>query len=288
MNQNIRLVALDMDGTLLNHEGQISVTDQTAIKEITAQGIEVVISTGRPYTGLPTELLCSLGVHYAITANGAGVYTLPDKTCLHASCMQPELLYPLLEELQKKDIHIDAFVHGDRYGLQSNYAKIDTLAMPQSLRDYIRNSGTLFEDLAALIRENRLEVEKMTLNFYPLADGSFKDRESVISLLAQHPEVTFLSGGYHNLEFTKTGTTKGMGLRFLCEHLGISLSQTMACGDTQNDIDILQTAAIGVAMGNADREVQELADYVTLTNEECGVAAAIHRFIGSIQSPDSL
>lgn len=279
MNQNIRLVALDMDGTLLNHEGQISVTDQAAIKEITAQGIEVVISTGRPYTGLPTELLCDLGVHYAITANGAGVYTLPDKTCLHASCMQPEILCPLLEELQKKDIHIDAFVHGARYGLQSNYAKIDTLAMPQSLRDYIRNSGTLFENLAALIRENRLEVEKMTLNFYPLADGSFKDRESVISLLAQHPEVTFLSGGYHNLEFTKTGTTKGMGLRFLCEHLGIGLSQTMACGDTQNDIDILQTAAIGVAMGNADREVQELADYVTLTNEECGVAAAIHRFI---------
>lgn len=280
MNQNIRLVALDMDGTLLNNEGQISMTDQTAIKEITEQNIQVVISTGRPYAGLPTELLCRLGIRYAITANGAGVYSLPEKQCLRASCMPPELLCPLLEELQKKDIHLDAFIRGERYSLESNYAKIDMLAMPQSLRSYIRETGTLIKNLAEFIRKNHSEVEKMTLNFYPLPDGSFKNRESVISLLKQHPEVTFLSGGYHNLEFTKAGTTKGMGLRFLCEHLGISLSQTMACGDTQNDIDILQTAAIGVAMGNADREVRELADYVTLTNEECGVAAAIRRFIG--------
>ncbi len=119
----------------------------------------------------------------------------------------------------------------------------------------------------------------MTLNFYPLPDGSFGHRSEVMALLSACPAVTWLSGGYHNLEFTRSGVTKGTGLRFLCEYLKIDMEQTMACGDTQNDMDILKTAGIGVAMGNATPEIREIADYVTLSNEESGVAHAISRFL---------
>lgn len=279
MKKEIRLVALDMDGTLFNHHSQISETDQAAIKEATEKGVTVVISTGRPYVGLPAGLLQSIGIHYAITSNGGAIYELAEKKCIHASAMSPALICPIIRELQQKEIHMDAFIDGEAYSLSSCQPRIDKLDMPESIRNYIKETRTLTDDLAAYVEEHQLDVQKMTLNFYPLPDGSFQEREAVKELLAAHPEVTFLSGGYHNLEFTKTGTTKGMGLRFLCEYLGIDISQTMACGDTQNDIDILKTAAIGVAMGNAGQEVKDIADFVTLTNEESGVAHALKYFL---------
>lgn len=279
MKKAIRLIALDMDGTLFNNQSQISAEDQSAIRSAVLQGVTVVISTGRPYIGLPVPLLCALGIRYAITSNGAAIYRLHERECIYECCMEPELVCPIIEELQKKDIHMDAFIDGDGYSRRSCEPEINRLVMPESIRRYIRETRTFTEDLAAYIRENRLSVQKMTLNFYPLADGTFQSREEVRALLAAHPEITFLSGGYHNLEFTKAGTTKGKGLRFLCEYLGIPLEETMACGDTHNDIDILKTAGIGVAMENARDEVKAIADFITRSNEESGVAHAIRTFI---------
>lgn len=279
MKKIIRLVALDMDGTLFNNQSQISEENQKAIRSATAQDVTVAISTGRPYIGLPVPLLAELGIRYAITSGGAAIYRLPERKCIYQCCMEPELICPIIEELQKMDIHMDAFIDGNGYSRHSCRPGIDRLAMPESIRRYIRETRTFTDDLAAYIRDNHLCVEKMTLNFYPLPDGTFRDCEEVKALLASHPEISFLSGGYHNLEFTRTGTTKGTGLRFLCKYLGISLEETMACGDTQNDIDILNTAAIGVAMENASDEVKKNADFITRSNEADGVAYAIRTFI---------
>ena len=279
MKKEIRLVALDMDGTLFNQESRISEADQAAILRITGNGTEVAISTGRPYAGLPVPDLLAIGIRYAITTNGAAVYRLADRQCLASDCMEPGIVTTVIDELQKKSIHIDAFIDGDCYCPVACRPGIDRLDMPESIRRYIRETRTFVPDLAAFIRERRLAVQKMTLNFYPLPDGSFGHRSEVMALLSACPAVTWLSGGYHNLEFTRSGVTKGTGLRFLCEYLKIDMEQTMACGDTQNDMDILKTAGIGVAMGNATPEIREIADYVTLSNEESGVAHAISRFL---------
>lgn len=151
--------------------------------------------------------------------------------------------------------------------------------MPTSIRDYIKSTRTFTDDLASYIKEHRLPVQKTIVNFYPCPDKTFLHREDVGALLATYPDITFLSGGYHNLEFTKKGTSKGTGMLYLCERLGIAPKETMAIGDTQNDLDILQTAAIGVAMGNARAEVKKASDFITLTNEEDGVAYALEHFI---------
>ena len=119
----------------------------------------------------------------------------------------------------------------------------------------------------------------MVANFYPLPDGGFLYRNETIRLLSNCPDITFLSGGYNNLEFTKAGTSKGTGLLFLCRHLNISKEETLAIGDTQNDLDIIQTAAVGVAMDNAIPEVKKAADFITLSNEKDGVAHALCHFI---------
>lgn len=278
MKKDIKLIALDMDGTLFNQESQISSENQRVIRTASESGIEVAISTGRPYVGLPVPLLSSIGIRYAITANGAAIYRLPNKECIYSNCMNPSLICPIIEELQKKDIHMDAFIEGNSYSQLSCKPLIDHLSMPASIREYIKSTRTFTDDLAVFVREKNLPVQKMTLNFYPLADGTFKNRESVKELLSGHPEISFLSGGYNNLEFTRAGTTKGVGLLYLCKLLGLSVEQTMACGDTENDMDIIKTAGIGVAMSNATDEIKHIADFITLSNNESGVAYAIQQF----------
>ena len=115
----------------------------------------------------------------------------------------------------------------------------------------------------------------MTLNFYPQPDGTPSYREEVRQFLIANPKIECVCGGYNNLEFTKAGVTKGKALKHLAELLSVSIEQTMAIGDTENDISILNTANIGVAMGNATPEVKALSDYVTTSNEEDGVANAL-------------
>ena len=280
MRTQIKLIALDMDGTLYNNQSQISDVNQTTIRHATSQGIEVVISTGRPYAGLPLELLGTLGIRYAITAGGAAIYRLADSACIYTSRMEPAVVCPILEKLQEKDIHIDAFIGGDGYTISSCRDRISQLALPESIKQYIRDTRIFKDDLTAYIASAHRTVEKVTLNFYKTPDGSFAHRDEVASFLSTCPQISAVTGGYYNLEFTKTGTTKGSALSYLCEYLNIPISATMACGDTQNDIDILKTAAIGVAMDNASDAVKSVADYITLSNEENGVSHAIRHFTG--------
>lgn len=282
MKTKIRLVALDMDGTLYNNQSKISKADQNTIRKAVECGITVIISTGRPYVGLPVETLSAIGIRYAITSNGAAIYRLPDKECIYSDCMPPELVCPIIKELQKKDIHMDAFIDGNSISQLSCKPNIDRLDMPASIRNYIKATRAFTKNLAEYIEVNHLYVQKMTLNFYPLSDGTFKHREETISLLAKRHEITFLSGGYHNLEFTGAKTTKGSGLFHLCEILGIAAEETMACGDTENDIAILKAAGTAVVMANASDEIKSLADFITLSNEESGVSHAIRHFLPEI------
>lgn len=277
--RTIKLIAIDMDGTLLNAAHEISEKNQQAIRRAVEMGIHVVISTGRPYSGIGAQTLSALGIRYAVTANGGGIYQIPEKKCLFSRAMEPEIVCSVIRQLLKKDIHFDAFIAGERYTQTSCLDVISKLNLSDVSKQYISSSEIVKEDLAAFIEQNHFNVEKLTLNFYKLPDGTFKDREAVISLLAANPQVTYLCGGYSNLEFTKAGTTKELGLRFLADLLNSSMEETMAIGDTENDLAMIKAAGIGVAMQNAFDEVKQAAQFVTLSNEESGVAYAIEKFI---------
>lgn len=274
---DIKLIAIDMDGTLLNSSHEITEENKAAILAASQKGIHIVISTGRPYSGIQADNVSPIGIHYAITANGAAIYRVPEMECLYSNVMSADLACPIIRELQKKDMHYDAFIEGERYTEKSHQYVIDKLDILPATRELIRSTAFAVDDLASYIEERHLDVQKMTLNFYPLADGTLADHDSVTRLLSSNPQVTYLCGGHHNLEFTKAGVTKGSALKVLADMLKIPLESTMAIGDTENDLDIIRTAGIGVAMGNAIDAVKDAADYVTCSNEESGVAAAIRK-----------
>lgn len=280
MTPDIKLVALDMDGTLYTDKLEITEENRIAIKKALAAGVHIVISTGRPYCGLPLDIFKELGIRYAITVNGCGIYDITDNSCIYDSCMSPEIVVPIVRYLQTKDIQYDAFIDGKRYREASKQHIVEHLTQfPAATRTFVKNNAIFVDDLAAFIEEQQLATQKMTINFMPLLDGTFKDREDVWQYLSAHKDVTALCGGYHNVEYTLNGTSKAMGLRFLADYLNVPMEATMACGDSQNDADIMQAAAIGVAMANAENDIKAIADYVSKTNNESGVAHAINKFV---------
>ena len=277
--KDIKLVALDLDGTLFDNSSHISERNLTAIRSITDKGIHVVISTGRPFEGTPFDQIKGTGINYAITANGSGIYEISTGKCLYENAMDEELVTPILNFLLTRDIHMDAFIGGKGYTPVQCVETAQKLTVPSSIKNYIITTRTRLDNILQFIHENQLKVQKMTLNFYPAADGTLIDRETVRKFLVSNPSITTVCGGYNNLEFTRADANKGVGLRKLAEILGVNPDATMAIGDTENDLAIIEAAGIGVAMGNATDAVKARADYVTTTNTKDGVAAAIEHFI---------
>lgn len=277
--KDIKLVALDLDGTLFDNSSRISKRNLTAIRSITDKGIHVVISTGRPFEGIPFDQIKGTGINYAITANGSGIYEISTGKCLYENAMDEELVTPILNFLLTRDIHMDAFIGGKGYTPVQCVETAQKLTVPSSIKNYIITTRTRLDNILQFIHENQLKVQKMTLNFYPAADGTLIDCETVRKFLVSNPSITTVCGGYNNLEFTRADANKGVGLRKLAEILGVNPDATMAIGDTENDLAIIEAAGIGVAMGNATDAVKARADYVTTTNTKDGVAAAIEHFI---------
>lgn len=274
----MKLIALDLDGTLFNNQSRISEENIKAITQATAAGINVVISTGRPFCGLPFEAIKGTGIKYAITANGSAIYEIKAGKCLYENCLDDEVAFSIINYLMDKRVHMDAFIAGQGYSPYKCLDDAKKLQMPASLKEYIMTTRKRVNDIIDLMRENHSHMQKMTINFPKDENGNFYCRDEVYDHLISNPDITVVSGGYGNLEYTKAGVTKGVALQKLADILNVPIEETMAVGDTENDLSIVQAAHIGVAMGNATDQLKAHADYITDTNENDGVAKAIRHF----------
>ena len=275
----IKLIALDMDGTLFNSQGEISDIDRETLKKATAAGVAVAVATGRAYAELPVDMLYDIGVRYAITGNGSGVYRLPNKECVFSDCLDNEVLYDILEELQTLDIYYDVYIEGLVYCPKSVCHNIRKMDMPEAIHEHVERTRIVVDDLVEYIKGCGKQVEKATINFALLEDGTLLGRQESAEILDHYPQVQYLSGGYHNWEFTRTGVTKGTGIKFLAEKIGVSMEETMACGDSQNDLAMLKVVHTAVAMGNAVDEVKEICHFISRSNDESGVSYAVEQLV---------
>ena len=277
--KNIKLIALDLDGTLLNSERKVPERNRKAIKQAKEKGIEIIISTGSPYDLMPHEEIKELGISYVITANGSAVYEYPNRKCIYEESIDAMTITPILEFLLTKDMHIDLFMQGKGYCPSYTKAIVNKLDVPTARKEYILNNRAWLENPIEYIREHDLTIQKITMNFYPDRDGELVDRVEVKRYLESLCCISLVSGGWGNLEVTKKGVSKGKALKILCDKLYISLTETLVFGDSLNDLDIIQTSGIGVAMKNAMAGVRDAADYVTDTNDACGVAKFIEELL---------
>lgn len=275
----MKLIALDLDGTLFNNESLISDYNKQVIEKASLMGVKVVISTGRPFCGLPFDAIRDTKIEYAITANGSAIYHIPTKKCLFEDCIDDSIAISLIDYLSKKKVHLDTFIDGQGYSTYKCLEYTKQLLLPPSILKYIIDTRKRVDNIADFIAQNEYHIQKITLNFPVDKSNNYYCRDEVYNYLSSIREINVVSGGYGNLEFTKSGIDKGSSLLRLAAFLNIPIEQTMAIGDTENDISIIRTANVGVAMGNATDEVKSYADYITETNENDGVAKAIEHFL---------
>ena len=273
----IKLIALDLDGTFLNQDSIISEKNRDAVRRAADAGIEIVISTGRPYAGVLPVRIDDLPIRYCITTNGAAVYEYKPKKAIYTQCMENEKIAEVCTFLMTKHTHFDVFIDGDGFSDVSKAPVIPELDMPNELRNYLKDTRKQVTDIASCVRKNPSPVQKVTMNF-PLAVTE-TDRKAVAEFLSADPYFRMVSGGYNNLEITRSDVSKSRALYWLADHLGIPREATCAIGDSENDRDIIEAAGLGVAMGNAVDEVKAAADLVIEDNVHDGVALFIDRVL---------
>ena len=274
----MKLISLDLDGTLLNIERKIPDGNRRAIQKVTENGVTVIVSTGSPYNLLPHDELSGLDIQYAITANGSAIYEYKTGKCIYEEAIETDAVLPILEYLLTKDIHIDMFIKGKAYCPSITHTIVDKLEVPRARKEYIQNNRIWLDKPINYIVENQLRIQKISLNFYPDKNGNMVDREIVGNQLSQNSDINLVSSAWGNLEITKKGVNKGRALKKLCEMKCFSIEDTIAMGDSLNDLDIIQAAGTGVAMGNSIQVILDAADYITEKDNECGVAEAIEFF----------
>lgn len=275
----IRLVALDIDGTLFKTDGTISKESIRAVREAQEKGVEIVVASGRNYDGLPWEQLKEIPVRYVVTSNGSAVYSIKDQCCIKEECMDQELFFSLLSYALEKEVYVSVFVDGKSYTPAQCRPYVDQMEIPEYVRKLLKEEVRFVDDLEAYIKETNGKIQKATLNFQQRADGSYLNRDEVRAYLEACPQISVVDGGFGNLEFTKCGVSKAVGVQFLAGSLNISKEEVMAVGDSENDLEMIRSAGLGVAMGNASETVKNAADEVTFTNDEEGVAAVIDKYV---------
>ena len=275
----IRLIGLDLDGTLFNSRKELTAHTCAVLAKAVRRGIHVVPATGRPRVGLPQQLLTIPGIQYAVVTNGAAVCDLRGGKRLFTDCMDSEDAAEILRRTRPLEVVQGAFSGDWGYMEDIDRRRIRRLDLVREMQDYLIASRKVVDDLAAFAREREEGIEKIVINFIKDETGAPMWRQETEAVVRDYPNVTFMSGGIGNIEIIRRGVGKGTALLRLGERLGVAAEEIMAVGDSENDLDMIRKAGLGVAMANSERAVLDCADYVTASNDEDGAAAAIERFV---------
>ena len=274
MSRTIRMIGVDLDGTLLNSEKQLTAYTREVLKKAIEQEVAVVVATGRPFSGVPDELKHFPGIRYALTANGARILDMQKQKVVYENLLSVESSEKVIDILRKHHAIHEFFVDGVGYmnedGLKNVYAYFEDPHMAE----YLQSTRITVKDVKEKLQAMKCEVDKLQGIF-----RNQKDKQEALEELNTLSGIVVTAAMDNNLEINKEGTNKGLGLLQLGKSLGISREEIMACGDGGNDVEMLKEVGFAVAMANGSDPVKKAADFVTVSNDEDGVAKAIERFV---------
>ena len=269
--KNVRLIALDLDGTLLNDAKELTERTQRALEAASRSGIEVVLSTGRPVTALPQEVAHFPYIKYALTADGARIENLRTGELLFEGLIPKEMVRPIYDIFDDYDVIEEIYIKGQGYISERDIDHLEEYTTNPAHAAYARRTRKRVEDIHDLLDQ---DIDKAHALF-----KSFEDREDAMRRIRQIADLELCDAFPINLEVSAPGINKGEGLKILGEKLGIETKDMMAFGDSNNDAAMLQTAGVAVVMDNAYESVKEMADVIAPSNEEDGVAAVIEQML---------
>ena len=274
MTRDIQLVAIDLDGTLLRDDKSLSQENVDAIKEAIEQGVQVVICTGRTLPSiqyLSKQLPQGHGDEYLILQNGAVIHQLPDLNIVHETILTEgdrQAIYDIFKEYRSEEVQMVAFDPDKLYLVD------DETANPTVVQD----AKTLSTDITLAKFEEVLNLETL---YKIVVFGGVEFIDDYLEKIPNdlYEQVHIVRSLPVAIEFIPKLANKANGLNALIQQLDIKAENIMTIGDELNDYEMVKMAGLGVAMENGHPEVKRVADELTLTNNENGVAHAIRKFV---------
>lgn len=277
MTHDIRLIALDLDGTLLNEKGLLTSRSARALTRAHEQGIFIAAATGRAFCALPTDVRALPAISYIITSNGTGIYQMPEEKRIYTNAMSWENLEQLLPLLDTFSCPIEAYIDGTAYASADYVENPEAFHLPPRSCAYVQATRRPCPDMERLIRSSSAPIEGISAVLTaPEARAALREAAEKI------PDLYVTSSAPHFIEFAAGSASKESALRVLTQLLGITSAQVMAFGDAENDAEMLSFAGIGVAMGNAAESLKQTADMITASNAEDGVAQTIEKLLKTL------
>lgn len=263
-----KLMAIDMDGTLLNEEKKVTPKTKEALKKAKDKGVKVVLATGRPIDGVMRyleELDLISNDQYVLSFNGAVIRNTGTNEVICRDTLKGSdylYLYNISEEL---GVNIHTFsLEGCHTPKMNKYTKVEGEINGINVFEKSISEVNPEEEMIKIMMIDEPEVLQKAVDNLP------KDLYEKYTVVRSAPFF---------LEFLSKTCNKGEGVKLLANHLGVKREEVIAIGDAGNDAHMIEYAGLGVAMGNAFDEIKEMADFITKSNEEDGIAHVVEKFI---------
>lgn len=270
---SIKLIGLDLDGTLLNSDKIISHKTLSTLKKAADSGIHIVPVTGRPLFGIPKQLAALQYIRYLITSNGAITYDRHEQKILRCRCLTYSQAQSILDASRPeiwavRDVLSNGCGHCE--------ADVIEFMVEISDREYVDMSKIIIEN--AFYYPSQAESKGELIENISIIAKNPADCSEILESVSRIKNVRIVSQGNCGFEVGSIEADKGMALVELGEKSGIDYSEIMAVGDGGNDIGMLSAVGVSVAMGNASDVLKNAADFITTNCDNDGVAAAIEKY----------
>ena len=271
-----RLIALDLDETLLNRRSRLSPANDAALRRAIAAGVEIVVATGRAYATVPEEIRRYPGIRCAITGNGAAVYDLTTGEAVFRRTLPKGAAAEILRLTEDADVAYEAFLDGEAYAGQRYLGELDGYMMDDQRQEYVLATRIPVPDIRAFVLEHGDRMDSLAV-----IPRNMPVKLAVTERLRQGlREVYITTSSVRLIEINHQDCTKASALKRLAERLNIPREETAAFGNGDNDADMLIWAGCGVAMGDATEYCRASADHICAPYLQDGVAETFEEIFG--------
>lgn len=265
-----KLIAIDMDGTLLDSKNNVSARTKEAIIKAKEKGVHVVLSTGR---------ILKSAVHYSkqlelknpIIASNGGIMIDENSNVLYKSPLAKQSIKEIVKLADKENIYCHLYDDSKFYSSRKVQEVLDFYSEGS---DTMKIELEIFNDIDEILSIKDLNIYKLIF-----IDEDREKLQNFREKISKLQDINISSSWLNNVEAMGFNVSKGKAITKLCETLGIEAQEVMAIGDSENDLSMLKIAGLSVAMGNGSDKIKDQVDYITDTNDNDGVAKAIEKFI---------
>ena len=270
----IKLIASDLDGTLLTTQKELTSRARKAILSLHDLGIYFVPSTGRPFAALPECIKELPYLKYVITSNGASVYDAQQQRDLFRHLLTPQAVDATLRLTEGLPVLMEFFIDGQAYIDQNAFDHLSSFHLRESHAKYIRATRIPVKNFLDELEKNKSHLENINLIFHDM-----ELRQKIWDALRAQGLASVTASSEKNIEITSLLATKANALSYLCAALGILPENVLAMGDRDNDLPMLEFAGTGVAMENGEEHIKAAADIITASCDDYGAALILEKII---------